>query len=75
MKRKPPKNQRPYATPSGKKARMVTITDPVELQRLLAYGPDDLGVPTLYKIGSDWAANTAELRKWRSFTNTSGAAE
>ena len=61
--RKMPKNQRAY--PKGK-PRKTPITDQNELQLLQAYGPDDLGVPTLYRIGSDWAANTAELKKWRS---------
>ena len=64
--RKMPKNQRAY--PKGK-VRMTPITDPDELQRLMAYGPDDLGAPTLYKMGSDWAANTAELKKWRALRN------
>lgn len=74
MKRKPPKNLRPYATPSGRKARMVTLTDQDELQRLLSYGPGDLGAPTLYRVGSDWAANASELRRWRDGnTSTSGA--
>ena len=68
--RKMPKNQRAY--PKKGKPRMTPITNPYELQRLLSYGPEDLGAPTLYKIGSDWAANTAELKKWRS-TNKPGS--
>jgi hypothetical protein len=51
---------------------MVTVIDD-ELRALLAYGPDDLGAPTLYKCGAEWKADADELRRWRGFQSTSGA--
>jgi hypothetical protein len=50
------------------KPRMVTVIDD-ELRTLLAYGPDDLGAPTLYKCGAEWKADAEELRRWRGFAN------
>jgi hypothetical protein len=47
------------------KPRMVTVVDE-ELRALLSYGPDDLGVPTLYKCGAEWKADAGELRAWRA---------
>jgi len=54
------------------KPRMVTVID-AELATLLAYGPDDLGAPTLYKCGAEWKADAGELRAWRASQNTSCA--
>lgn len=52
------------------KPRMVTPNDN-ELPLLLAYGPGDLGAPTLYRSGSGWVADAAELKRWRDSQNTS----
>jgi hypothetical protein len=77
-KRKPPKNLRPYATPSGKKARMVPITDHHELAKLYE-GRNDIGTPQVVRLheGEDkWSAtcfvNADELAKWRASQTTSG---
>ena len=56
------------------KPRMVTVIDD-ELAALLAYGPGDLGAPTLYKCGAEWKADADELRRWRGFQSTSGVIE
>ena len=53
------------------KPRMVTVVD-AELAALLAYGPDDLGAPTLYKVGDEWKADAHELRAWRSHNQSEG---
>jgi hypothetical protein len=47
------------------KPRMVTVVDD-ELRTLLTFGPDDLGVPVLYKCGDEWKADAEELRRWRA---------
>lgn len=68
MKRKPPKNQRPYASPSGKKARMVEVTDPRELAKIKE-GMDEgyIGVPwATVTSGDRYFVNADELRKWRA---------
>jgi hypothetical protein len=72
MKRKPPKNQRPYASPSGKKARMVEITDPDEL-RLLFRGATEIGVPVLYQpfLTNKFFCDAELMRKWRASQTTS----
>jgi len=46
------------------KPRIVTVADD-DLPALLAYGPDDLGAPTLYKCGAEWKADADEMRRWR----------
>lgn len=71
MKRKPPKNLRPYATPSGKKARMVQIS---ALDVGMMSGIDS---PHVYsnRVGSviQFWANAADVAKWRASQTTSGA--
>ena len=51
------------------KQRLVPVYDE-ELAKLLTYGPDDLGAPTMYKSGSEWLVDADELRAWRSSQNT-----
>ena len=71
MKRKMPKNQRPYATPSGKKTRLTEVCD-VEVGLMTG-----LGAPHVYshRVGSiiKFFANTGDLAKWRASQTTSGA--
>ena len=52
------------------KQRLVPVYD-AELEKLLAYGPGDLGCPTLYRSGSGWVADADELRAWRASQATS----
>jgi hypothetical protein len=68
-KRKPPKNLRPYATPSGKKARMVELTDPHEIQALFRGGLD---APHLVINHRGTYTDAAQLAKWRASQTTSG---
>jgi hypothetical protein len=54
------------------KPRMVTPNDD-ELPALLAYGPGDLGAPTLYKVADGWRADAGEMERWRAgLQHTSG---
>lgn len=70
-KRKPPKNLRPYATPSGKKARMVEVVDD-ELAALLL---GTVGTPhVVIQPNAKCYCNADELRKWRASQTTSGDA-
>lgn len=71
MKRKPPKNQRPYASPSGKKARMVEVTG-ADLDTLFS-GAGDINLPSLSLSNGKYYAKADELRKWRASQTTSSA--
>lgn len=77
MKRKPPKNQRPYASPSGKKARLVQISDVNELEVLLN-SQNNIDTPNLVAaqgpFGGFWA-DSEQLRKWRGSRVTSEVKE
>lgn len=76
MKRKPPKNQRPYASPSGKKARLTMVVEPE--WSLLRMAQGDIGVPhaipDMQLTSCGWA-DAAQLAKWRASQVTSGAKE
>ncbi len=78
MKRKPPKNLRPYATPSGKKVVLIEVTG--EERERLAHSSvvNDLGTPILYHTVNDgnkvWV-EAGPLRKWRASQTTSEAAD
>lgn len=62
--RKMPKNQRPYATPSGKKARMVKLT-PSEWDEMCS-AKHQIDRPHTY-IGTDGMyASADQMRKWRA---------
>jgi hypothetical protein len=72
-KRKPPKNLRPYATPSGKKARMVEVTDSRELAKIKE-GMDEgyIGVPwATVTPGDRYFVSVDDLHKWRASQTTS----
>ncbi len=66
-KRKPPKNLRPYATPSGKKARMVEVTHTQSLE----LANSDISAPVVYFDKGKYFVNADELRKWRASQTTS----
>ena len=71
-KRKPPKNLRPYATPSGKKAHYIQVTDPIERALIEAHWKLNLDLPSLIDRpdGTLWA-KADEMRKWRASQTTS----
>ncbi len=60
MKRKAPKNLRAYATPSGRKARMVEVTHTQSLQ----LANSDIGAPVVYFDKGKYFVNADEWRKW-----------
>ena len=68
-KRKPPKNLRPYATPSGRKARMVEVS---HAESLLLANSEDIDAPVLYFDKGKYFGNADEMRKWRASQTTSG---
>lgn len=72
MKRKAPKNQRPYASPSGKKARMVEVTGE-EFETILAqHNNGSLAFPYIVAgAPGSYYVNADELRKWRASQTTS----
>jgi hypothetical protein len=73
MKRKMPKNQRPYATPSGKKARLVVIGH-AEAKAILA-DEANISVPSLVRFrsgtGIAYMAMSDHMAKWRASQVTS----
>jgi hypothetical protein len=56
---------------SNDKPRLVAVPDD-EVEKLLAYGPEDLGCPPLYKCSNGWLTYAHELRAWRASQTTSG---
>lgn len=64
--RKMPKSQRPYASPSGKKARMVEVTG--EECAYLMEHQDEIDVPVIYVGVAGWpnCVEAGPLRKWRA---------
>lgn len=72
MKRKPPKNQRAYKTPSGKKPRLTEVHSE-ECQYLLDHA-GEVGVPHLYRVENFrglFLADAKEMSKWRASQTTS----
>lgn len=80
-KRKPPKNLRPYATPSGKKAAFADVQQPEAGELVFANIRGDIDAPHIVYSTSDTfegklvsvRVKADELRKWRASQTTSEA--
>jgi hypothetical protein len=74
MKRKPPKNQRAYKTPSGKKARLAELNSDEMAFLADPANQDRIDFPQTYAAphpDSPRWADAKQLAKWRASQTTS----